>query len=274
MKSEALRVGVIGRTGKGDYGHGLDTVWADVPRCQVVAIADEHEAGRLNAQKRTKAANAYASYTEMLDKEKLDLVAVAPRWIDQHFEMALAAAERGLHIFMEKPFVPTLSQADDLIRACEMRHVKLAIAHQGHYTPTIPVIQKLIAEGQIGEVLELRGRGKEDDKRGGSEDLWILGSHVLDLMRLFAGNPSSCFATVTTQGRAITAADIAAGRKVQCPLLALWGKPGVIEKQFHALDDWRKVASDVRGSSIDCGHYIPEEAPDALYDELIAFLPT
>jgi predicted dehydrogenase len=178
-----------------------------------VAIADEHEAGRLNAQKRTKAANAYASYTEMLDKEKLDLVAVAPRWIDQHFEMALAAAERGLHIFMEKPFVPTLSQADDLIRACEMRHVKLAIAHQGHYTPTIPVIQKLIAEGQIGEVLELRGRGKEDDKRGGSEDLWILGSHVLDLMRLFAGNPSSCFATVTTQGRAITAADIAAGNE-------------------------------------------------------------
>ena len=70
------------------------------------------------------------------------------------------------------------------------------------------------------------------------------------------------------------AADIAAGRKVQCPLLALWGKQGVIEKQFHALDDWRKVASDVRGGSIDCGHYIPEEAPDALYDELIAFLPT
>jgi haloacetate dehalogenase len=68
------------------------------------------------------------------------------------------------------------------------------------------------------------------------------------------------------------AADIAAGKKLTMPLLALWGKQGVIEKQFHALEDWRKVATDVRGGAIDCGHYIPEEAPDALYDELIAFL--
>ncbi len=68
------------------------------------------------------------------------------------------------------------------------------------------------------------------------------------------------------------AADIAAGRKVQCPMLALWGAQGVIEKQFKPLDDWRKVAVDVRGHALDCGHYIPEEAPDALYDELTAFL--
>jgi haloacetate dehalogenase len=68
------------------------------------------------------------------------------------------------------------------------------------------------------------------------------------------------------------AADIAAGRKVQCPMLALWGAQGVIEKQFKPLDDWRKVAVDVRGHALHCGHYIPEEAPDALYDELTAFL--
>lgn len=68
------------------------------------------------------------------------------------------------------------------------------------------------------------------------------------------------------------AADIAAGRKVQCPLLALWGAQGVIQKQFKPLDDWRKVAVDVRGHALACGHYIPEEAPDALYHELIQFL--
>jgi len=55
-------------------------------------------------------------------------------------------------------------------------------------------------------------------------------------------------------------------------MLALWGAQGVIEKQFKPLDDWRKVAVDVRGHALDCGHYIPEEAPDALYDELTAFL--
>jgi haloacetate dehalogenase len=66
-------------------------------------------------------------------------------------------------------------------------------------------------------------------------------------------------------------ADRAAGRKVTCPLLALWGEHGVIEKQFQPLDDWRRVASDVRGRSVPSGHYIPEEVPDLLVDELIAF---
>ena len=68
------------------------------------------------------------------------------------------------------------------------------------------------------------------------------------------------------------AADIAAGRKVQCPLLALWGAQGVIQKQFKPLDDWRKVAADVRGHALACGHYIPEEAPDALLQALKTFL--
>jgi haloacetate dehalogenase len=68
------------------------------------------------------------------------------------------------------------------------------------------------------------------------------------------------------------AADVAAGRKVTCPLLALWGAHGVVERLFKALDEWRKVATDVRGHALPCGHYIPEEAPDALLEELLGFL--
>ncbi|MBS0205723.1 MAG: Gfo/Idh/MocA family oxidoreductase [Planctomycetes bacterium] len=210
--AERLRVGVIGRTGKGSYGHGIDTVWGEVPETEVVAVADEQEAGRRDAQKRTKAANAYADYREMLDKERLQIVAIGPRWIDQHRDLAIAAAEHGCHIYMEKPFVPTPGQADDVIRACEMRHIKLALAHQTHYAPTAILAKKLIADGQIGDMLELRGRGKED-QRGGGEDLWVLGSHVLDLMRFFAGDVLDCYATVTTKGHPISAADIAEGNE-------------------------------------------------------------
>ena len=210
--ADRLRVGVIGRTGKGNYGHGIDTVWAEVPETEVVAVADENEAGRRDVQKRTKAANAYADYREMLDKERLQIVAIGPRWIDQHREMAIAAAEHGCHVYMEKPFVPTPAQADEVIRACEMRHIKLALAHQTHYAPTTILARRIIAEGQIGEILELRGRGKED-QRGGGEDLWVLGSHVLDLMRFFAGDALDCFATVTAKGQPITAADVAEGNE-------------------------------------------------------------
>jgi haloacetate dehalogenase len=67
-------------------------------------------------------------------------------------------------------------------------------------------------------------------------------------------------------------ADIAAGRKLTVPLLALWGAHGVVEKCFKPLDEWRKVASDVQGRALPCGHYIPEEAPDLLLTELITFL--
>ena len=40
------RIGVIGHTGRGNYGHGIDTVWARVPNCEVVAVSDPNEAGR------------------------------------------------------------------------------------------------------------------------------------------------------------------------------------------------------------------------------------
>lgn len=67
-------------------------------------------------------------------------------------------------------------------------------------------------------------------------------------------------------------ADRAAGRRVQAPLLVLWGRHGVIERCFDALALWRDAAADVRGHALDCGHYIPEEAPDALAAELERFL--
>ena len=67
-------------------------------------------------------------------------------------------------------------------------------------------------------------------------------------------------------------ADRAAGTRVRCPLLALWGRHGVIERQFDALAAWRAVAEDVRGGALDCGHYIPEEAPEALLSALLPFL--
>ena len=50
--------------------------------------------------------------------------------------------------------------------------------------------------------LEFRGRGKEDS-RGGGEDLWVLGSHIIDLIRVFGGDAQWCFATVTSEGRPI-----------------------------------------------------------------------
>lgn len=66
-------------------------------------------------------------------------------------------------------------------------------------------------------------------------------------------------------------ADRAAGRMLECPLHVLWGEHGVIQRCFRPLDDWRRVARDVRGRALPCGHYIPEEIPDLLVDEMLRF---
>ena len=65
-----------------------------------------------------------------------------------------------------------------------------------------------------------------------------------------------------------------AGRRVRCPLRVLWGMKGVIEAQFDALGEWRKVSREgvVSGESVDCGHYIPEEAPDVVVKHIKEFL--
>lgn len=211
------RVAIIGRTGKGNYGHGLDTVWKEMKQAEIVAVADENPAGLKKAAEKLGAKTRYRDYRKMLEAERPDIVSVAPRWLDCHHDMVLACAEQGASIFLEKPMCRTLAEADAMVRACEEKHVKLAIAHQTRYSPRIKLVQELIAAGKIGRLLELRGRGKEDH-RGGGEDLWVLGTHIFDLMRIFSGEAKSCFARVTQGGRAVGAEDVREGNEGIGPL--------------------------------------------------------
>ncbi|KUJ18666.1 putative epoxide hydrolase [Mollisia scopiformis] len=66
--------------------------------------------------------------------------------------------------------------------------------------------------------------------------------------------------------------DIEDGRKIQCHLRVLWGKKGVIEKCFDALAEWRSVCEgEVSGHVVDSGHYIPEEKPDVVIENIREF---
>jgi pimeloyl-ACP methyl ester carboxylesterase len=68
--------------------------------------------------------------------------------------------------------------------------------------------------------------------------------------------------------------DIREGRLIQCPLKVFWGKHGVIEKCFDALKEWKDVAAPgvkIDGGNVDCGHYIPEEAPDFVARNIQSF---
>lgn len=67
-------------------------------------------------------------------------------------------------------------------------------------------------------------------------------------------------------------ADRDAGRVVESPLLVLWGEQGVVHRCFQPLAEWRRVARQVTGEALPCGHYIAEEAPQALLDRVLPFM--
>jgi predicted dehydrogenase len=211
-----LRVLAIGRTGRGDWGHAIDQLWGGIEGAELVAVADESEEGLAKAIERHKLdasrpGVAQRDWKAILAAAKPDIVAICMRQIDCHAEMAIAAAEAGVKgIFMEKPFVRTLAEAEAVIAACTKSNTKLSLAYVNRHAPAYAAARDLIEDGRIGKVLELRGRGKED-ARGGGEDLIVLGCHILDMMVDLGGAPQWCEAAVSQGGRPIARADATAG---------------------------------------------------------------
>jgi predicted dehydrogenase len=122
--------------------------------------------------------------------------------------MLLAAVRSGVKaIYTEKPFARSLDEADRILEACEARSVKVAVAHQNRAFPGPRLAQKLIADGKIGRLRALRAYGKQD-RRGGGQDLMVLGTHMLDLMRFLVGDARWCHARVQEGGRDATAGDV------------------------------------------------------------------
>jgi len=111
-----------------------------------------------------------------------------------------------------------------MIAACQQHKVKVALAHQTRYSPKLKVVRELIAADKLGRLLEFRARGKED-ARGGGEDLWVLGTHVLDMMQSLGGGPQWCLGTVLQQGRPIHKADVRPGSE---------GIPSLAGDEVHA----------------------------------------
>ncbi len=205
------RVAVIGHTGRGNYGHGLDVVWQKIGSAEIVSVADAHDAGLKKALGRLKIKRGFSDYRKMLREVKPEFVSVAPRHADQHLDMTLAAIESGARgLYVEKPFCRTPAEADQILRAAQARGAKIAVAHRNRYHPVLSIIDKLVADGRIGRLLELRGHGL-GDHRGGGQDLWVLGTHIFNLFHYFAGEPQSCSGLLLQNGKPVPRRDVKVG---------------------------------------------------------------
>jgi haloacetate dehalogenase len=110
--------------------------------------------------------------------------------------------------------------------------------------------------------------------RGGSE---IFHPEAMEEYARSLRDPETIHATCEDYRAAATldyehdAEDREAGRRIACPLLALWGRRGFLEGHYDVLDVWRGWAKEVSGRALESGHYIPEEAPEETHAELRAF---
>jgi haloacetate dehalogenase len=66
----------------------------------------------------------------------------------------------------------------------------------------------------------------------------------------------------------------AAGEKVECPVLVLWGTQSFVGRGYEPLSVWQQYATDVRGNALSTGHFLPEEAPDLVTAALRDFFGT
>jgi predicted dehydrogenase len=198
-----LKAAVIGHTGRGDYGHGLDKIFSERKGVELVALADLDETGRKGVAARIGASRSYASHRELLEREQPQLVSVAMRHADLHFEIVRDCLRAGVHVYCEKPFVTAPDEADTLLAEAKKRRLKITVAHTMRMMPVMVRLRQAVHEGLIGDLVEMRAHGKQDARAGG-EDMMVLGSHLFDLMRMFAGDPISCLARVLETGQPIT----------------------------------------------------------------------
>jgi predicted dehydrogenase len=213
-----FRAAIIGHTGHGDYGHEHDLIFLNREGVETVGVADPDKQGCARAAARCGATRQYSDYEEMLRKERPHLVAVCPRWTDEHYAMAKAVIQAGAHLYIEKPFTENLLQADELLAIAKKDNLKTSVAHQMRLAPGMVALKQALAGGLIGDLVEIRAHGKQDHRAGG-EDLIVLGTHLFDLMRLFAGDPLSCAATILEGGREATFADIKQATEKIGPIL-------------------------------------------------------
>ncbi len=202
-----MKVGIVYDTlKKGLGGHGTHLAFRGLPGVEVAALTDSNTENPEPRMKTVRAERFYPSWRKMLDKESPDIVAVCSRLPEDHFAVIRAAAEKGCHVFCEKPLCSTLREADEICRLAEENHVRIAVAHLARHAFVFRTMKRLIHEGAIGRPLTFYGRGKEDH-RGGGEDMLVLGTHILDLGVFLFGPPENVSAEVFQNGRPIVCSD-------------------------------------------------------------------
>jgi len=197
------KIGIVKDTSVPMLGqHGLHTAFQGLPNVEVVAHIDSNPENIEEKMSFTKAKSHYFTIGKMLKHEVPDIVVLCSRHPYDHLEQIRTVAEKGCHIYCEKPLSASLLEVDEIVAIAEKNNIKICLAHPCRYGLAFLTMKKMIESGKIGTPITIYGRGK-NDHRGGGEDMMVLGTHILDLQTFLFGAPETVYAEVTTNGRPI-----------------------------------------------------------------------
>lgn len=197
-----IRFGILGLVH--DHVWGNLEVLKTLEDGKLVAVAD-HNQPLLDKVKKSHGCATYLDYEEMLDKEELDAVFVCTQ-NDTGADLTVLAAERDLHIIVEKPMAATLEGAERMLAAVEKAGVRLMINWPVVWRPQVQEALRMAMNHEVGDIWQLTHRTGHggiyvectpyfrewiiDKKRNGGGALMDLCSYGINLAQVLLGRPS------------------------------------------------------------------------------------
>jgi predicted dehydrogenase len=189
----------IGLAGAGAWGKQLLRNFANLPECRVQSVCDISEKVRTSVSRSYPNVVTYARFEEMISNSELNAVVIATT-PDTHFSLALKALESGKDVFVEKPLVLTVSDAERLVDAANRLERILMVGHIMVYHPAVLKLKSLIDSGELGEVYYLYGARLNLGKVRDIENaLWSFAPHDISIVLYLVGKEP---VSVTSVGNA------------------------------------------------------------------------
>ena len=189
----APRVAVVGL---GAMGINHARVYHDIG-ARLVAVCDLDESRGKTAAQRYRC-DYVKDFGELLNARGVDALSIVTP-TEHHHALAKAAIEAGKHVLVEKPLCDTLPKARELVELARAKGVVLAVGHVERHNPVVAAAKRLIASGEVGEVLSISARRVNRNVEGRVKDVGVildLAIHDLDVIRyLVGGDPEFVFAT-------------------------------------------------------------------------------
>lgn len=221
------RVGIIGCGYTGNrHAEALAALDA---RATLAAIADSDADISRSQAAAWQVDDWTTNYRELLTRDKLDAVCIClPHSL--HCDVAVAAAEAGLHILVEKPLAPTLAEADRMIEAAAQHNVCLMVAEPVHFHPTYQHVRELLQANMLGKISLIRINREHQMRSYLNARPWFLrepsggilvsgGIHDFELVRMLGGEiahvyalaPNKIFDEMAADDTGVVVAGLASG---------------------------------------------------------------